>query len=478
MAYVCSSCSAQSARELGQCPQCKSWNTLVEKLEAPKPTGRARARADVLGGSGRSATLTRLGSVSTADRMRVPTGIGEFDRATGGGLVTGSLVLVAGEPGAGKTTLLSQVVASLVGAGHRAIYVSGEESAGQIRLRSERLGLPLGELEVLCTTDIADVVATIAAERPAFAVIDSIQTMVSPTSDGVAGAPAQVREVTGLLLRTAKETGTTLLLVGHVNKDAAVAGPKTLEHLVDAVFTIEGDRHGSLRVLRATKNRFGATDEIGLFEMRETGMIGIDAPAPLRAEGGVPFGRTIAPVLEGNRPLLVEVQALVAKAAYSSGRRVAIGVAEKRVAMLLAVLERYAGIDLSEHDVYVTTGAGITVSETAIDAAICAAVASSYWSVPVPDTAVVVGEVSLGGGLRAVRSMPSRLKEATRLGFTRGVGPRMDGTVSGFAYAGAEGISDLLGRLGVLHPKGAAPVASRTPAFALKKRGADAEEAA
>jgi DNA repair protein RadA/Sms len=478
MAYVCSSCSAHSARELGQCPYCKSWNTLVEKVEAPKPTGRARARADVLGASGRSAVLTRLGTVSTADRMRVPTGISEFDRATGGGLVTGSLVLVAGEPGAGKTTLLSQVVASLVGAGHRAIYVSGEESPGQIRLRSERLGLPLDELELLCTTDIADVVATIASERPAFAVIDSIQTMVSPTSDGVAGAPAQVREVTGLLLRTAKETGTTLLLVGHVNKDAAVAGPKTLEHLVDAVFTIEGDRHGSLRVLRATKNRFGATDEIGLFEMRENGMIGIDTPAPLRAEGGVPFGRVIAPVLEGNRPLLVEVQALVAKAAYSSGRRVAIGVPEKRVAMLLAVLERYAGIDLSEHDVYVSTGAGINVSETAIDAAICAAVASSYWSVPVAETAIAIGEVSLGGGLRAVRAMPSRIKEALRLGFTTGVGSRADVKVTGFAYQGADGIGDLLNRLGVLHPKGATPVASRTPAFALKKRGEEVEEAA
>ena len=359
--------------------------------------------------------------------------------------------------------------------GHRALYFSGEESAGQLRLRADRLGLDLDALEVLATTDANIVAATIEAERPAFAVIDSIQTM-APSSDAVAGTPASVTRVTHLLMRTAKAVGTTLIIIGHVNKEAAIAGPKTLEHLVDAVFLLEGDRHGFFRILRGTKNRFGATDEIGLFEMTDKGMIGVPTPSPLHLDAGTAFGRVVTPVVEGTRPICVEVQALVAKASYNTGRRVALGVADKRVAMLLAVLERYADIDLSAHDVYVQVSSGIAVEETAIDAAICVAIASSYWSTPVGEDICVAGEVGLGGEVRPVRAMSSRAKEAGRLGFDRLVGPRLADAPSGIAhYDGVRDVRELLSRTGVLAPSGASPTKGAAVTF-RGRRGAGSEE--
>lgn len=467
--YRCTTpgCPYTSDMRFVLCPTCGSG--IAESYDAPEPVkatavgARAAAARDAVA-MGEAGHLVKLRDVDASDRTRVKTGIGEFDRVCGGGLVTGSLVLIAGEPGAGKSTLLGQVVDALVNQGHRSIYVSGEESAGQIRLRAERLGLDLSTLEVLAETDANVVVATLAQERPAFAVIDSIQTL-SPAADAIAGTPASVQKVTQMLMKTAKATGTTLLIVGHVNKDSNVAGPKQLEHLVDAVLLLEGDRHGFLRVLRGIKNRFGAIDEIGLFEMQEKGMVGIDTPTPLHVEGGESHGRAIIPVMEGTRPILVEVQALVSKSAYGTGRRVSIGVNEKRVAMLLAVLERYAKIDLSSHDVYVEVSSGIVVNEPAISLAVCAAVASSFWSHPLDQTVAVVGEVGLGGELRPVRQISSRLKETSRQGFVKLVGPRESGSTSSetTSYVAYRSLAEALAGLDVLAPKGAVGVPAGSP---------------
>jgi DNA repair protein RadA/Sms len=364
-----------------------------------------------------------------------------------------------------NSTLMAMVADVLVHQRQRVIYISGEESPGQIRLRAERLGLDL-DLEILCTGDASEAAATIERERPAVAIIDSIQTLSMPDSEGVSGAPAQVRTTTERLMRAAKTSGTALLLIGHVNKDSAIAGPKTLEHLVDAVLMLEGDRLGGFRVLRALKNRFGPTDEIGLFEMGEKGMIGIDTPTPLHEASGVRFGRAICPVLEGSRPILVEIQALVAKASYGTGGRTAVGLPLPRLRALLAVMERYAEIDLSAHDVYVSTGAGIAVAETAVDAAVLAAIASSYWGTPLPETTAVFGEVALGGGLRPVRSVGSRAKEAARQGFLTLVGPTTKGLdlPKGLILSNVSDVRALLTTLGVLRPAGATPVpAGRGP---------------
>ena len=488
-AYRCTACGNYFPTRNSSCPSegCSGGIATYQRVSArdernaASPSGSGTLRKTI---ATRAGEPVRLDTVDASDRARVKTGIAEFDRVTGGGLVTGSLILLAGEPGIGKSTLLAQVTAALVGLGEPSLYISGEESAGQIRLRAERLGLDLGSLEVLAENDATVAAATIEARRPRFAVIDSVQTLGISDSNGSPGSPAQVREVTGLFLRTAKRTGTTMLLVGHVNKDAAVAGPKTLEHLVDAVLLLEGDRNGYFRVLRAQKNRFGAIDEVGIFEMREAGLFGVDPSEALRdTGGGVPFGRALAPVLEGTRPLLVEVQALVGKAAYNTGRRVAIGIAEKRLAMLLAVIERHAGIDLSGHDVYVSISAGLSVEETAVDAAVCAAIASSYWSTPIDPETALIGEVSLGGAIRTVRAIPTRAREAARSGMRRLLAPsspeRLEAT--GIRVETFADLRGLLDAAGVLAPTGATPAAGRpssssaAPWFSGKRRNEERE---
>lgn len=474
--YECPNCGTRSAmRQIGACSECQdeSGYRLVDQARSSgRSGGSARSIAPTTG------DLVRLDTVLPSARGRIKTGIAEFDRTVGGGLVTGSLCLLAGEPGIGKSTLLLQVVAALVGGGHRAIYVSGEESAGQIRLRAERLGLDLGSLEVLATTDAAKAAGILDHERPAFAVIDSVQTLSDPDSDGVTGAPAQVRAMTTRLMEVAKRTGTTLLLVGHVNKDNNVAGPKTLEHLVDAVLLLEGERNGFFRVLRATKNRFGAIDEVGLFEMREEGMVGVDTPAPLLVDGGTAHGRAVCAVLEGTRPILVEVQALVDTAAYASPRRVAVGVNEKWLATLIAALNRHAGIDLSGHDVYVSIPSGMRIDEPAIGLAVCAAVASSYLARPVDTGTVIIGSVGLTGEVRPVRGQPSRLKEAARLGFHHAVAPE-DDAPKGVRVTRVRDLAGGLAALGLRYAAGSSTVKARKPvppaAFRRRTRDEDDE---
>jgi len=360
-----------------------------------------------------------------------------------------------------NSTLLAQVVDALVQQGYGAIYASGEESAGQIRERAERLKLHLNDIRVVTEQDANVICEIIATEHPQFCVIDSIQTF-SPSLDAPAGTISSVQRVAHMFLKTAKAAGTTLLIVGQINKDSNIAGPEALQHLVDTVLFLEGDKNGFLRILRATKNRFGPLDEIGLFDMREEGMVGISAPAPLHLEGGEAYGRCVCPAMEGTRAILVEVQALVAKAAYGTARRVAIGVPAPRVAMLLAVLERYAKIDLSNHDVYVQISGGISVNEPGIDLAVCAAIASSYWSHPLPRDSVSLGEVGLGGELRPVRQITSRIKEATRQGFNLVVGPKADNLPAG-AYRAFSDVAAALGALDVLAPKDGEPVKGGMP---------------
>ena len=439
-----------------------SW----EQFDAPAPAkataaANARAYAASAVAAGTAGKLVRLGDVTTEARTRVKTGIEEFDRAAGGGLMPASLVLIAGAPGEGKSTILAQVVDALVQQGYGAIYASGEESAGQIRERAERLKLHLNDIRVVTEQDANVICEIISTEHPQFCVIDSIQTF-SPSVDAPAGTISSVQRVAHMFLKTAKAAGTTLLIVGQINKDSNIAGPEALQHLVDTVLFLEGDKNGFLRILRATKNRFGPLDEIGLFDMREEGMVGISAPAPLHLEGGEAYGRCVCPAMEGTRAILVEVQALVAKAAYGTARRVAIGVPAPRVAMLLAVLERYAKIDLSNHDVYVQISGGISVNEPGIDLAVCAAIASSYWSHPLPRDSVSLGEVGLGGELRPVRQITSRIKEATRQGFNLVVGPKADNLPAG-AYRAFSDIAAALGALDVLAPKDGEPVKGGMP---------------
>ena len=365
-----------------------------------------------------------------------------------------------------NSTLMASVVDALLKRGHQAIYASGEESAGQIRDRAERLKLDLNQIRVVTDQDANIICEIISSERPQFCVIDSIQTFV-PNVDAPAGTTASVQRVAHMLLRTAKAAGTTLLIVGQVNKESNIAGPEALQHLVDTVLYLEGDKNGFLRILRAVKNRFGPVDEIGLFDMREEGMVGVSSPTPLHVTGGEAYGRAICPVMEGTRAILVEVQALVAKAAYGTARRVAIGVPAPRLAMLLAVIERYAKIDLSNHDVYVQVSGGITVNEPAVDLAVCAAIASSAWSYALPNDTVVVGEVGLGGELRPVRQISTRVKESTRQGFGRMVGPKVVPTPNG-DYRPQADLAAALSALDVLAPAGATLIPGGMPPRVLR----------
>jgi DNA repair protein RadA/Sms len=439
--FVCQACGADYPRWEGQCRSCAAWNTLVETVVAARPRG---LRGSVGAGTGTPAPVA-LSAPAEGPIERLPTGLGELDRVLGGGIVPGSLLLIGGEPGVGKSTLLLQVAG---GVGARAaagsggvLYATGEESAGQVRLRAARLGLGGGPaadaVSVLATSEVGAIVETARSARPALVVVDSIQTMTVEELDGPAGSVGQVRESALRLMELAKGEGIAVVLVGHVTKDGSIAGPRTLEHLVDAVIDLGGDRGGVMRLVRAAKNRFGSTDELGVLEMGEDGLREVADPgrAFLAEHEGAAPGSVVAATLEGSRPLLVEVQALVSPAGYSTPARRASGIDPTRLALLLAVLGRRAGIGLGTHDVYANLAGGLTVSEPGLDLAVALALASSLRDRPIDARTAVVGEVGLLGELRPVSGLDRRLREAARLGFERaivpvgrgGAPPRIDG---------------------------------------------------
>jgi DNA repair protein RadA/Sms len=430
--YVCQSCGAAVLRWEGQCRTCGDWNTLVETVVRESPRPRALKGASSRAGAAAPVALSATGVIED-DELRRPVGIGELDRVLGGGLVAGSVVLLGGEPGIGKSTLLLQAAAGVAATGASVLYATGEESASQVRLRAGRLGLAGGRIgdaiRVVAETGVGRIVDLAREEPPGLLVIDSIQTMTSEELDGPPGSVGQVREAAQRLMELAKADGVPVILVGHVTKDGTLAGPKTLEHLVDVVLSVEGDRTGGLRLLRATKNRYGSTEEVGVFEMGERGLTEVADPArAFLADHDAPApGSVVAPVLEGSRPILVEVQALVAPTAAPSPRRTASGVDPNRLALLVAVLGRRAGIGLSGHDVYANLAGGLTVSEPGLDLPLALALASSLRDRPVVTGTVAIGEVGLLGELRSVGGLDRRLREAARLGFTRALVPRPRG---------------------------------------------------
>jgi DNA repair protein RadA/Sms len=416
-AFFCRECGNESSRWQGRCPACNEWNTLVEEPAAPR---RASATAR---GNGRqvapAAEAVRLRDVRGAEDTRWSSGIAEFDHVLGGGVVPGSVVLVGGEPGIGKSTLLLQVAARLETAGRPTLYVSGEESALQVRLRADRLERGAGEVTVLAETDLGALLARASERQPAVLLVDSIQTVHTSELEGAPGSVGQVRECAARLQRWAKDTGTAVFLVGHVTKGGGIAGPKTLEHIVDTVLYFETAGGLDSRVLRATKNRFGGVDEIGVFRMTAAGLEPVVNPSALfmgdreRAASG----SAVVATMEGTRPLLVEVQALATKAPYGSPQRVSTGIDHKRLALLLAVMEKRAGLPFGQFDVFLNAVGGLRIVETAADAAVAAALASSVFDRPVPADAVFIGELGLAGELRPVGQVERRLAEAARMGF-------------------------------------------------------------
>lgn len=410
---------------MGQCPGCRAWNTFAE---APSGKGTKTAgAAGIVRKSGRDEKPKRLAEIETAREARVSTQMTELDRVLGGGLVAGSLILVGGDPGIGKSTLLLQVCRNLAEKGHKVLYISGEESLGQIRLRADRLGQFSGELLFFCETDLDMIAGVIEEEQPEAVVIDSIQTMYREEAGAAPGSVGQVRESTHVLMRLAKENNITIFIVGHVTKEGTVAGPKMLEHMVDTVLYFEGEKNASYRILRSVKNRFGSTNEIGVFEMEHDGLHQVLNPSeymlsgkPERASGSV-----TACIMEGTRPVLLEIQALVCRTNFGLPRRTAAGTDYNRVNLLIAVLEKRAGLRLSDCDAYVNIAGGLKVSEPSLDLGIVMALASSQRDVPVDDRMMIFGEVGLSGEVRAVSMAEKRIREAGKLGFTSCMLPRV-----------------------------------------------------
>jgi DNA repair protein RadA/Sms len=447
--FVCQTCGASYLRWEGQCRSCESWNTLVEtvvRVQTRADEARTASRA-ARAGARPGATLESLAQPGEVPLPRIATGLAELDRVLGGGLVPGSLVLLGGEPGVGKSTLLLQVAAGVVAverapaskagasavdrgdAGPRILYATGEESAAQVRLRAARLGLASGSvaaaIDILAGSEIGRIAELARELRPALVIVDSIQTMTVDELDGPAGSVGQVRESALRIMDLAKGEGIAVILVGHVTKDGSIAGPKTLEHLVDAVLDLSGERSGVLRLLRATKNRFGSTEEIGVFELGEGGMTEVEDPGRaflVEHESPAP-GSVVAATMEGSRPLMVEVQALVAPAGYGTPARRASGIDPNRLALILAVLGRRTGIGLGTQDVYANLAGGLSVAEPGLDLPVALALASSYRDRPIGSGTVAIGEVGLLGELRAVAGLERRLREAGRLGFRQAIVP-------------------------------------------------------
>ncbi|QMV71565.1 DNA repair protein RadA [Comamonas piscis] len=424
--YICSECGGTSPRWLGKCPSCNAWNTLVETAADSASGGKNRlSQTGRTGYAGQAQAVTPLAAIEATEVARTPSGIPELDRVLGGGIVEGGVVLIGGDPGIGKSTLLLQAVDALQREGLPALYVTGEESGAQVALRSRRLGLDNSQVNVLSEIQLEKILATCESTQPAVVVIDSIQTMYSDQLSSAPGSVAQVRECAAHLTRMAKSTGIAVVLVGHVTKEGALAGPRVLEHMVDTVLYFEGDTHSSFRLVRAIKNRFGAVNEIGVFAMTEKGLKGVSNPSAIflsQHSEPVP-GSCVLVTLEGSRPLLVEIQALV-DSGGPSPRRLSVGLDRDRLAMLLAVLNRHAGVACADQDVFVNAVGGVRIGEPAADLAVMLSITSSLRGKALPKGFITFGEVGLAGEVRPAPRGQERLKEAAKLGFTVAVVPR------------------------------------------------------
>ena len=410
--FFCQNCGHEESKWLGQCPMCQEWNTFVEeKMTMSKTVEAAKSRGEL--------EVVTLSSVSTTEDERIKTGIGELDRVLGGGIVPGSLVLVGGDPGIGKSTLLLQVCQRLAENKKKVLYISGEESLKQIKLRANRMGDFSENLYLLCETNLDLIRTVIEREKPETVIIDSIQTMYNEAVGSAPGSVSQVRESTNILMQLAKGMNISIFIVGHVTKEGTVAGPRVLEHMVDTVLYFEGDRHASYRILRGVKNRFGSTNEIGVFEMQRSGLAEVENPSEFMLNGKPEHasGSVVACAMEGTRPMLMEIQALVCKTNFGMPRRTAAGFDYNRVNLLMAVLEKRIGLPLSGYDAYVNIAGGIKMNEPAADLGIVMAIASSYKNQPIAEDTIVFGEVGLSGEVRAVTMPEQRIAEAKKLGF-------------------------------------------------------------
>lgn len=451
--FVCQSCGAVSNRWQGKCEACGAWNAIQEEA----PAGGVAAHA--ARGKGRAFALEGL-TGDSAEAPRLKSGVAEFDRVTGGGFVPGSVLLIGGEPGIGKSTLLIQTCAALARRGERVVYISGEEATGQVRMRAARLGLIDAAVELAAATHVEDILATLGqGRRPALVVIDSIQTMFTDAADSAPGTVTQVRAAAQALIRFAKTGGSAVVLVGHVTKDGQVAGPRVVEHMVDAVLSFEGDGAHHFRMLRASKNRFGPTDEIGVFEMTGAGLAEVANPSALLLAGretGAP-GAAVLAGMEGVRPMLVEIQALVTPTTLGTPRRAVVGWDPARLSMALAVLEAHGGVRLGGHDVYLSVAGGMTIDEPAADVAAAAALVSSLTGAALPADCVFFGELGLSGAARPVIHTGLRLKEAAKLGFKRAVAPpppgdRLDDAPADMHVGTCGHISSLVARIAAMAP--------------------------
>ena len=447
--YVCTECGASALQWFGICPSCGAGNTLQETAAETKPSGHRYAA--VIGGTVTAAKPLRLSRIETREIERLPTGIGELDRVLGGGLVSGQVVLIGGDPGIGKSTLFLQALAEIAPR-HKTLYVSGEESAEQVALRASRLALDAGDVELIAEIQLERIAAVLDASKPEVAVIDSIQTLYSEALTSAPGSVAQVRECAAQLTRHAKSSGTALIIIGHVTKEGAIAGPRVLEHIVDTVLYFEGDPHSSFRMIRAIKNRFGAVNELGVFAMTEKGLRGVSNPSALflsHHEKDV-AGSCVLATLEGTRPLLVEIQALVDAAHAPNPRRLSVGLEQNRLAMLLAVLHRHAGIACFDQDVFVNAVGGVRIGEPAADLAVMLAIVSSLTDRPIPGKVIAFGEVGLAGEVRPAPRGQDRLREAAKLGFTTAIVPKANlpkGKIAGLEIIAVERVDQAVTKL-------------------------------
>ncbi len=441
--YFCQECGNESPKWLGQCPVCGAWNSFVEEVVEKTSSKAQREKRDV--------RPTHLSEIISSDEKRISSGMPELDRVLGGGIVQGSMVLVGGDPGIGKSTLLLQVCRNLCSRKVDVLYVSGEESLQQIKIRADRMGTFDDQLSLLCETNLDIIRSVIDRSRPRVLVIDSIQTMYSETVGSAPGSVSQVRESTAVLMQIAKGMNITVFIVGHVTKEGLVAGPRVLEHMVDTVLYFEGDRHAAYRVLRGVKNRFGSTDEIGVFEMCQNGLQEVANPSAFMLNGKPKgaSGSVVACSIEGTRPILVEIQALVCHSNFNMPRRTAAGCDYNRVNLLMAVIEKRAGLRLAESDAYINIAGGIRMNEPAVDLGIVLAIISSYKEMPVPDDLICFGEVGLSGEVRAVNLADQRIAEAAKLGFSRVIMPKVNlsgirGKYSQLDLVGVENVQEAM----------------------------------